>query len=219
MTAPPGALAHGRSIPARIAAALRPVGALMLFAVVIASVLALVLLTLGASPVAVFADLWQGAFGDWLAFTDTLVKSTPLIFTGLAVAVAFQGALWNIGAEGQLLIGALAAGAIGPALGGWPHGAAIVAMVAAGAGGGALWGALAGWLRARREVNEVISTIMLNFVAAQILSFAVHGPLMEASGAFPASAPIGHIVPKPNPSARPRSARFECSAMMVGEST
>jgi len=111
VTAPPDALAHRRSTPARIAAALRPVGALMLFAVVIASVLALVLLTLGASPVAVFADLWQGAFGDWLAFTDTLVKSTPLIFTGLAVAVAFQGALWNIGAEGQLLIGALAAGA------------------------------------------------------------------------------------------------------------
>jgi len=190
VSAPRSAPARGGSAIARLAAAIRPVAALILFAVVIAIVLALVLLTLGASPVEVFADLWRGAFGDWLALTDTLVKSTPLIFTGLAVAVAFQGALWNIGAEGQLLIGALAAGAIGPALGGWPHGAAIVAMLAAGAGGGALWGAIAGGLRARREVNEVISTIMLNFVAAQVLSFAVHGPLMEASGAFPASAPI-----------------------------
>lgn len=152
--------------------------------------ISMVLLVLGASPLAVFADLWRGAFGNWLAATDTLVKSTPLVFTGLAIAIAFQGALWNIGADGQLVMGALAAGALGPALGGWSHPIAICAMVAAGAAGGALWGGLAGWLRARREVNEVISTIMLNFVAAQILSWAVHGPLMEPSRSFPKSVVI-----------------------------
>lgn len=152
--------------------------------------IALVLLALGASPLAVFADLAQGAFGNWLVFTDTLVKSVPLIFTGLAVAIAFQGALWNIGADGQLVIGALAAGAIGPELADWSHPLAIAAMFAAGAAGGALWGGLAGWLRARREVNEVISTIMLNFAAAQMLSWAVHGPLMEPSRTFPRSAVI-----------------------------
>jgi ABC-type uncharacterized transport system permease subunit len=174
------------SLAPRIAAVARSLSAL---AIAIATI-SIVLVALGASPIAVFADLWQGAFGNWLAATETLVKSTPLVFTGLAIAIAFQGALWNIGADGQLVVGALAAGTIGPALGGWPSPIAIIAMLATGAAGGAAWGGLAGWLRARREVNEVISTIMLNFIAAQILSWAVHGPLMEPSGAYPQSVAI-----------------------------
>jgi ABC-type uncharacterized transport system permease subunit len=174
------------SMTARIASAIRPLAAIAIAAVVIS----IVLIALGASPLAVFADLWQGAFGNWLATTDTLVKTTPLIFTGLAIAIAFQGALWNIGADGQLIIGAMTAGAIGPALGGWPHSLAILTMLALGAIGGAFWGGIAGWLRARREVNEVICTIMLNFVAAQMLSWAVHGPLIERSRSFPQSTMI-----------------------------
>jgi len=170
----------------RLADAARPLAALALAAVIIS----LVLIALGASPLAVAADLWQGAFGNWLAATDTLVKATPLVFTGLAIAIAFQGALWNIGADGQLIIGAMAAGALGASLSAWPHLLAIAAMLIAGAAGGALWGGLAGWLRARRDVNEVISTIMLNFVAAQLLSWAVHGPLMEPSHALPQSVMV-----------------------------
>ena len=170
----------------RFAAIARPVAALALAGAVIS----LVLIALGASPLVVAADLWQGAFGNWLAATDTLVKATPLVFTGLAIAIAFHGALWNIGADGQLIIGAMAAGALGTALDGWPHTSAVLALLIAGAAGGALWGGLAGWLRARREVNEVISTIMLNFVAAQLLSWAVHGPLMEPSHALPQSLVI-----------------------------
>jgi len=165
---------------------LKPLAALALaFAII-----ALVLLGLGASPMVVLAALAEGAFGNWLALTDTLVKATPLIFTGLAVAIAFEGALWNIGAEGQLIAGALAAGALGPALGSWSHPAAILAILWAGVLGGAAWGALAGWLKAARKVNEVISTIMLNFVAQQILSWAVHGPLIEPGRGYPKSAPI-----------------------------
>ncbi|HKV53399.1 MAG TPA: ABC transporter permease [Candidatus Binataceae bacterium] len=164
----------------------KPLGALA----AAAAIISLVLLALGASPAGVFFALCDGAFGNWLAFTDTLVKSTPLLFCGLNIAIAFEGALWNIGADGQLLIGALLAGACGPLLGGWPHGAAIFVMLAVGALGGGAWAAIAGWLRARRDVNEVISTIMLNYVAAQILSWAVHGPLIQASRAYPKSAPI-----------------------------
>lgn len=152
--------------------------------------MAIVLATLGASPRAVFAALWNGAFGDWQAATDTMVKATPILFCGLAAAIAFKGSLWNIGAEGQLLIGALAAGAIGPRLGPMPRPMALAAIMIAGLAGGAIWGGLAGWLRARRDVNEVIGTIMLNFVAIQILSWAVHGPLMEATRAYPKSGPI-----------------------------
>ena len=80
---------------ARMTAAVRPLAAIAIATVIIS----IVLIALGASPLAVFADLWQGAFGNWLAATDTLVKTTPLIFTGLAIAIAFQGALWNIGAD------------------------------------------------------------------------------------------------------------------------
>jgi general nucleoside transport system permease protein len=170
----------------KLAALARPLGALA----VAAALISIILLALGASPISVFEALWDGAFGNWLVFTDTLVKSTPLLFCGLAIAVAFEGALWNIGANGQLLAGAMTAGALGPHLGAWPHALATPALLVAGAGGGALWGGIAGWLRARRDVNEVIATIMLNFVAAQILSWLVHGPLMEASRAYPMSTPI-----------------------------
>jgi general nucleoside transport system permease protein len=155
-----------------------------------AAIIALAIAALGASPAAVFIALYEGAFGNWLALTDTLVKATPLVFTGLAISLAFSAALWNIGADGQLIAGAIAAGATGPYLGAWPRPLAIAAMLSAGAAGGAAWGGIAGWLRARRDTNEVISTIMLNFVAVQMLSWVVHGPLMEPSRAYPASTPI-----------------------------
>jgi simple sugar transport system permease protein len=164
----------------------KPVAAIALAAALIA----IVITALGASPLGVFAALGEGAFGSWYACVDTLVKSCPLIFTGLAVSLAFSGALWNIGADGQLTMGAIAAGAIGPHLGDFPHSIAVAIVLIAGALGGSAWGGLAGWLRARRDVNEVISTIMLNFVAVQALSWVVHGPLMEPSRAYPTSSPI-----------------------------
>ncbi len=150
-------------------------------------IVALALAALGANPASTFAALLSGAFGNWLATTDTLVKATPLVFTGLAVSVAFSGALWNIGAEGQLLFGALAAAACGVHLAQWPHPLAIAVVLGAGTVAGAAAGALCGWLRARFMVSEVISTIMLNFTAMQIVSWAVHGPLMEPSHAYPVS--------------------------------
>ncbi len=164
----------------------KPLGALA----IALAIISIVLLGLGASPVGVFVALGEGAFGNWYACVDTIVKATPLVFTGLAVSIAFLGALWNIGGDGQLTIGAIAAGAVGPWLGDLPHAIAILIIISAGALGGALWGGLAGWLRARRDVNEVISTIMLNFVAVQMLSWMVHGPLMEPSRAYPTSSPI-----------------------------
>src|SRR5215472_6005340 len=89
--------------------------------VVAAALIAVVIAALGANPFSVFAALGEGAFGTWYACADTLVKSTPLIFTGLAVSLAFSAALWNIGADGQLTIGAIVAGAIGPQLADFPH--------------------------------------------------------------------------------------------------
>jgi simple sugar transport system permease protein len=169
-----------------VSAAGKPLAALVATLALVAVALA----ALGASPWATFAALVEGAFGNWQAATDTLVKATPLVFTGLAVSVAFSGSLWNIGAEGQLLAGALAASACGIHLAHWPRPLAIAVVLGAGVIAGAAWGALSGWLRARYQVNEVISTIMLNYIAIQTVSWAVHGPLMEASGAYPASQPL-----------------------------
>ncbi|MGO9057737.1 MAG: ABC transporter permease [Candidatus Binataceae bacterium] len=152
------------------------------------ALVALALAALGANPALTLTALANGAFGNWVAFTDTLVKATPLVFTGLTVSVAFSGALWNIGGEGQLLAGALAATACGIHVGSWPHPLAIATVLGVGTLAGAVWGGLSGWLRARYHVSEVISTIMLNYTAMQIVSWAVHGPLMEPSRSFPASA-------------------------------
>jgi simple sugar transport system permease protein len=116
----------------------------------------------------------------------TLQKTTPLLLGGLAVALSFRAGAWNIGAEGQLLAGALAATAIATrALPGAPAFVAVPCLLLAAAAAGAALGALAGWLRAARGVSEVLSTLMLNFVALQLVALAVHGPLQEAAGAYP----------------------------------
>src|SRR6202521_1938567 len=120
----------------------------------------------GENPWHVLKILGKGAFGSRYDFGMTLFYSTPLIFTGLSVAVAFHAGIFNIGAEGQLTLGALAAAVVGA---GWrglrspvAPGLAVLAAVLAGT----FWGPIPGWLRARRGSHHVINTIMLNFIAA-----------------------------------------------------
>jgi len=122
--------------------------------------------------------------------SDMLVRATPLIFTGLAVAVAFQAGVLNIGAEGQFLVGAAMATTVslqlGPALGF----TVIPIALLAGSTAGALWAWIAAELRSRFHVLEVISTIMLNFVAVYLISFLVRGPLQEPSHVYPQTSSI-----------------------------
>jgi simple sugar transport system permease protein len=137
---------------------------------------ALVLLLVGGDPVAAYLHIGRAAFGDLGVFSDTLVKATPLIFTGLACAVAFRMRLWNIGAEGQFYMGALGASAV--VLSGLvPVDASPVvtlgAMLLAGVVSGALWGFIPGWLKARLQVNEIISTLMMNYMAVALVNFFV----------------------------------------------
>ena len=125
----------------------------------------------GESPWHVLRILGKSAFGSSYDLGMTLFYSTPLIFAGLAVAVAFHAGLFNIGAEGQLTLGALAAAVVGAL---WPSLPWPIAPVLAGLGAvaaGTLWGAIPGWLRARRGSHEVINTIMLNFIAAGLASY------------------------------------------------
>ncbi len=130
----------------------------------------------------------QGAFGDAYAWSRTAVKATPLIFTGLGMVIAWRAGMYNIGGEGQFLMGALLGSVfakIALANIGAPAAAITVAILLLSAVGGAVWGWVAAWLYAKRGVEVVISTILLNFIAIQILSYAVGGPLKEAKGQLP----------------------------------
>ena len=145
----------------------------------------------GESPWHILQILWKSAFGSSYDFGMTLFYSTPLIFTGLAVAVPFQAGMFNIGAEGQLTLGALAAavvGAVWPALP-WPVAPVLATLAAILAG--AIWGAIPGWLRARRGSHEVINTIMLNFIAAGLASYVALYLLKNPDSQNPETRQIG----------------------------
>ena len=145
----------------------------------------------GYDAVRALAALWRGSLGSTNAFLSaTLVRATPLLLAGLGVALAFRAGIWNIGAEGQLLAGAAAATALSLLPGDIPRIVMVPAVLAAGAIAGTLWASVAELLRRRRGVLEVISTIMLNFVALHLVGFLVHGPLQEPLGIYPQSSPI-----------------------------
>lgn len=146
---------------------------------------ALVIVLAGGHPGVALAAMARGAFGSAEAWSEVGVRTCPLLLTGLAVAIAFRAGIWNIGAEGQLLVGAVMVAWLGSHVGGWPAWLATTVVLAAAALGGAAWAGIAGVLRTTRGVDEVISTIMLNFVALGLVGWLVDGPLMEAAGAYP----------------------------------
>jgi len=146
---------------------------------------ALVMALAGANPWLGLSALAEGAFGSADGWSEVGVRSCPLLLTGLGVAIAFQAGIWNIGAEGQLLAGAAAVAWLGTRLGALPTWVALPLVLVLSALAGALWAAVAGVLKTTRNVDEVISTIMLNFVALGVVGYLVHGPLMEAAGAYP----------------------------------
>ena len=140
-------------------------------------VLALVATLAGYSPALVMTTIVRGSAGSSFALGNTLIKSIPLLLTGLSVVVAFRAGAWNIGAEGQFIVGGLAAFIASP-LGALP--ALIAAMTA-----GALWASIATALRLWRGAPEVLSTILLNFIGLYLLGWCVNGPLREASARYP----------------------------------
>ncbi len=145
----------------------------------------IVVLLSGANPLTAFGALVDGAFGSLDSLSELAVKTCPLLLTGLAITVAFRAGVWNIGAEGQLALGGIAMAATGARLGGVPWALALPLCLLTGALAGAAWAAIAAALKVRRNVNEIISTIMLNFIALGLISYLVQGPLMEAGGRYP----------------------------------
>ena len=156
--------------------------AIPLAAVLLALVIGAILLAIsGANPFSAYSALIEGSFGSMKALGRTLAKATPLIFSGLAVAFAFKAGLFNIGAQGQLLIGALAAAAAGFFIKGLPPFLHVTLSLLIGAIAGALFAAIPGALKAYTGASEVITTIMLNYVAINITDYLADGPLKDTS--------------------------------------
>jgi simple sugar transport system permease protein len=173
------------------------VGALII--ALLASVAVTTLLILGAKADVgtAFAAMAQGAFSSGPAIIETLVQATPLIFTGLAVAVAFRGGVFNIGAEGQFFAGAMAAYWASTALGSVPPVLAIPLTLVAAALGGAAWGSIAGFLKARYGASEIIVTVMMNFIINLGLSFLLGDLWQEPGSHFFQTAPTPDSVALP----------------------
>jgi simple sugar transport system permease protein len=147
---------------------------------------------------AALSALWSGAFGSWYAFTSaTLVRAVPLTLIGLGIAIAFRGGAFNIGAEGQFYAGAIAATWVGLHVAGRPAPLAAGALLLAAALAGAAWVAVPVWLKLRFGVIEVISTLLLNFVAESLVSLMVLGPLQERNRIYPQSDVISEAARLP----------------------
>ena len=151
---------------------------------------AVIILLMGESPVAAYRAILYGAFGNINNLSETVVKAAPLVLAGAGLAIAYRANMWNIGAEGQIYVGGMAAICVGLYLGDLP--AVIVLPLAALAGfiGGALWAGIAGILKVRLGIDEVINTIMLNYIAALGVNWLIHGPLKDPAAGFPRTAMI-----------------------------
>jgi ABC-type uncharacterized transport system permease subunit len=152
-----------------------PVGAVVLGLLVGA----LLVVAAGGNPVSAYRALLDGAFGNSLAFGEVLAQATPLVIIGLGLAMAFRAGVWNIGAEGQLFVGALVGGAVAIELPVDSRPVLIIAALVAGMAAGAIWGLPVGVLRARWGVNEVITSLLLNYVGILLFSWAVRRPLRD----------------------------------------
>ena len=170
-----------------------------LLALALTLALAAVALALGGyPPIEAFGALVRGALGSPSAILSiTLVRTVPLLLTGLAVALAFRAGVWNIGAEGQFYAGAVAAVWVGLQVGGWPVWMAVPSVLLAAAVAGAAWAAIPALMKLRLGVGEVITTLLLNFVAIDLSAWLVHGPLQEPRGVFPQSESIAEVAQLP----------------------
>lgn len=145
----------------------------------------------GFNPVEALGAMLRGAAGNWYAFTSgTLLRAVPIGLIALGFALAYRAGAINIGGEGQFYLGAMAATVVGLNVGHLPGLAAIPLVLLAAFIAGALWVLVPAWLRIRFGVLEVISTLLLNFVAESLVSWMVQGPLQESQGIYPQSDPI-----------------------------
>jgi len=172
-------------VPSPAMSVLVPVCSVLLALVAGAAFLSLT----GRDPWFLYGEMFRGAFGTRYGLTETVVKAIPLMIAGLGVGLAFRMKLWNIGGEGQLFMGACAATWVALTFAGQPAWVLLPAMFAAAAVGGGLWGLLPAIPRAYLGVNEIITTLMLNYVAILWVDYLVYGPWRDPAGFnFPLTA-------------------------------
>jgi general nucleoside transport system permease protein len=186
-----------------------PIAIALLLALVVSSIL---LIGLNANPIEAYSAMLNGAFGTENATAETLVKATPILFVAIGITIAFRGGMINIGGEGQMIAGALAGTSVALVLGPMrfdpeiakelisPDIIIITLSLIAGFLAGALYGGLAGFLKAYFDVNEILSTIMLNQIAVQMMNYLLNGILLD-----PAAAGVNNI---------PKTARLVTSAQL-----
>lgn len=142
---------------------------------------AVMMLAFGANPLDGYRALLTGAFGSSYALGSTAVKSAPLLLVAVGICIAFRANVFNIGGEGQIAMGGLASAAVALMVPGLPGVVLIPLVLLAGAAGGAAWGAIPGAFKAYFNVNEILSTIMLNLVAVQMMNYLLAGPMVDQS--------------------------------------
>jgi general nucleoside transport system permease protein len=152
---------------------------------------AFMLLALGANPIQAYGALFRGAFGSTNALAETIVKAVPLLLVGIGICIAFRAKVINIGGEGQMIIGALVATGLGLIVTDLPGWLVIILAMLAGFLGGAIWGAIPGTLKAYFNVNEILSTVMMNAIAVQLMNFMLRGPMID-----PAQAELASQIPQ-----------------------
>ena len=140
---------------------------------------AIMLLFLKINPIEAYKALWIGAFGTTNAFAETLVKATPLLLVGLGICISFRGDVINSGGAGQMIVGAILATWVGLTFTSLPGWLVIVLAMLAGFFGGAIWGGIPGVLKAYFRVNEILSTVMMNAIAVQLMNFLLGGAMID----------------------------------------
>lgn len=158
----------------------------------------------GGELLASYASLFKGALGTRYNFLETCVKASPLILTGLAVAFAFRAKFWNIGAEGQLMAGAITAAAVGINLTGLPRPLLLAVIIAAGFLAGGAWAIVPAFMKMKLKVDDVVSSLLLNYVMLHFMGFLLFGPMQQAGSSWPRSAPIAELARYPVLLARSR---------------
>lgn len=151
---------------------------------------ALLLAISGYPPIEAYMALLRGSLGNLNSIAEVLVKTTPLLITALGPTISNRAQVISIGAEGQICLGAMGAAAVGLFLGPLPGYVAIPLCMAAGIAVGALWGGIAGYLKVRANANEVIVTLLMNYIAMNLVSYLVTGPWRDPSTVEPFTALI-----------------------------
>ncbi|MBN1264956.1 MAG: ABC transporter permease [Anaerolineales bacterium] len=151
---------------------------------------AVLIVIAGADPLSAYSELLRGALGGKRQITETILRASPLLIMGLGMAVAFRARVWNIGGEGQFAIGALFGAFVGLTFPDFPKPLLLILMVLAGVLGGMLWAFIPGLLKVKRGMSEIITTLMLNYIALLIIEYLARGPMQDPDSYLPESAKL-----------------------------